>query len=292
METSLFDLYPKTTKSEAPESYKTQKPEITGKTFKFLNLFTQNIKHHCILIPNIYSHENCKLLFEFLTVKHQKSQSEIISHPDFLLYTSFSTNQIPIKIEDARNITTFAQNTGLSGNKTIIIEKIDKSTTNALNCLLKIIEEPPQNTIFYLIYEDITTLPLTIKSRCATITEAITNKEDFLEISRFFNIPNPNFQKFITSGYNFNIYNSTNTTFTISQIKQKINEKLDEPTLTQIHIFLEETLHNIATNYPNKINQVYQIIKRSTELQKSINTLNTNKQMALIELVEHIQNII
>ncbi len=307
MDASLFDFLTDTQKSESLTPHKEIIPqkqpeippktqEITGKHFSFLNIFTQNITHHCVLLPSLYSQQSCKLLLEFLTVKYQKSHLEILSHPDFLIYTEFSNNQVPIKIEDARNIITFAQNTGLSGKKVIIIDKIDKSTTNALNCLLKIIEEPPQNTVFYLIYEDINAIPLTIKSRGITITDIINNEKDFKEITDFFEIQNPNFQTFIQSGYNFNIYNLTTESqnLTLTQIKKKLNEKLDDHTTTQIHIFLEKTLHKLAVKSDSfqKMQEIYHILQRFTELQKSIKHLNTNKQMALIEIVERIHNIV
>ena len=47
----------------------------------------------------------------------------------------------------------------------IIIDSIDYLNNNSLNALLKILEEPPQNTVFFLISHLIKPVLATIKSR-------------------------------------------------------------------------------------------------------------------------------
>ena len=53
--------------------------------------------------------------------------------------------------------------------KIFIIEPAEKMTTEAFNCLLKTLEEPPDNTIIILIAKHKETIPVTICSRVQTI---------------------------------------------------------------------------------------------------------------------------
>lgn len=53
--------------------------------------------------------------------------------------------------------------------KVIIIDGADKLTVEAANSLLKILEEPPEQTVFILLAEELGKLPNTIVSRCQLI---------------------------------------------------------------------------------------------------------------------------
>ncbi len=53
--------------------------------------------------------------------------------------------------------------------KIFIIEPAEKMTTEAFNCLLKTLEEPPENTIIILIAKHKETIPVTILSRVQTV---------------------------------------------------------------------------------------------------------------------------
>ncbi|MDD5101728.1 MAG: DNA polymerase III subunit delta' [Endomicrobiaceae bacterium] len=53
--------------------------------------------------------------------------------------------------------------------KVFILEPAEKMTTAAANCLLKTLEEPPENTIIILIAKHKETIPITIVSRAQTV---------------------------------------------------------------------------------------------------------------------------
>ncbi len=87
-------------------------------------------------------------------------------HPD-IIYVKPDKPHGLIKIDqirflDTRLFTISQLNRGLG----IIINPADKMNRNASNALLKILEEPPANTYFILIAEQISTIPATIISRC------------------------------------------------------------------------------------------------------------------------------
>ncbi len=299
----LFDIEPKFEPKiqikEPPHTIKIPKSAvIPAENFDFLFLFKEKIRHHCVLIPDIYSTSNCKLLLEYFSVKYQKSVQEIIAHPDFLLYIKSSGRQVPMKVEDAREILTFAQNTGFSGRKVIVIENIDDATTSALNCILKIIEEPPLNTFFYLIYSDVKKIPETIRSRAIILREKITKEEDFTKLTNFFGEKAPQFQTFMESGYDFHIYHQLLAIkdFSFTQIKKKFGEKLDKNFTAQVQIFLENSLNTLAKKSStlksfDKMQAISVVLTRLIFLRKSIEHLNTNEQIALIEIAEKVYKL-
>ena len=55
------------------------------------------------------------------------------------------------------------------GTKAILFPEADKMTVQAQNCLLKTLEEPPQDTVFFLITDQPAALLSTIVSRCRTV---------------------------------------------------------------------------------------------------------------------------
>jgi len=63
-------------------------------------------------------------------------------------------------------------------NKVFIIDEVHMLTTEAANALLKILEEPPANTLFILCTTEPDKLPLTVISRCTRIQFGIPSQED------------------------------------------------------------------------------------------------------------------
>lgn len=94
-----------------------------------------------------------------------KSLNENI-HPNFFVLEneSFESN---IKIDRVRNLIKFVNMTSLSNKfKIILIDNAEYLNINSSNALLKIIEEPPLNTFFFIIHNNNKFLLNTIKSRC------------------------------------------------------------------------------------------------------------------------------
>lgn len=98
------------------------------------------------------------------------------SHPDLYLLrpenasseTSKSLGQI--KIDAIRRLTEKLQlSSYLGGCKVVIIETAEAMTIQAANALLKILEEPPEKTIFLLISNQKDRLLATIRSRCKQV---------------------------------------------------------------------------------------------------------------------------
>lgn len=72
-----------------------------------------------------------------------------------------------IRIDDVRTINEFMSKTASqNGWKVVIIDSIDDMNTASANALLKVLEEPPANSILLLISHSIGQLLPTIRSRC------------------------------------------------------------------------------------------------------------------------------
>ncbi|HDY85346.1 hypothetical protein LCGC14_0966510 [marine sediment metagenome] len=88
------------------------------------------------------------------------------SHPDHIEIMPEEAGK-QIKIEQIRNLRDKQQLTpSVSQWKTIIISPADNMNVSSSNSLLKLLEEPQQNTVLILITGHPENLPITIKSRC------------------------------------------------------------------------------------------------------------------------------
>lgn len=109
---------------------------------------------------------NCKSCIEF----------ESNNNPDFQL---IEATEGKIKIEQIRQMQRkVAEKPIISNNKVYIIDDADTMTTEAQNCLLKTLEEPPEYITIILICTNEGNLLSTIKSRCTRMQfEPIKNEE-------------------------------------------------------------------------------------------------------------------
>jgi len=97
-------------------------------------------------------------------------------HPNFFLLDNVS-NESTIKIDQARSLLKFLNKSTYSRDlKIIMIDNIENLNLNSSNALLKALEEPNNNTFFFLIYNNASKILNTIRSRC-------------LEFKFFFNLP-------------------------------------------------------------------------------------------------------
>ena len=90
------------------------------------------------------------------------------THPNFYLIDFYKDLDKSIKIEQIRDLLIFARKSTFSKNlKLILIDNAEFLNLNSSNSLLKILEEPPDNTIFLIVHDSAVKLLSTIKSRCS-----------------------------------------------------------------------------------------------------------------------------
>ena len=95
------------------------------------------------------------------------------SHPDMIYVSAKKSDQNKsglIKLEDIKSIAKITNHqSGRGGWRVIIIDSLDKTNRNGTNAILKILEEPPHKTIFFLIAHNTASVIPTIRSRCQQI---------------------------------------------------------------------------------------------------------------------------
>ncbi len=99
-------------------------------------------------------------------------QVQALSHPNLLLIRrgwNQKDKKFPtaITVDEVRKLRNFVGMTAQEGSwRVVIVDRADEMNANAANALLKSLEEPPVNCVFFLITEAAGKMPPTIRSRC------------------------------------------------------------------------------------------------------------------------------
>lgn len=113
---------------------------------------------------------------------------EAQGHPDLLAVTRGLTGDrknfaAEIRVDEIRRVGSFLASTaGAGGWRVVIIDKADELNVNSANALLKVLEEPPERSIFLLVCERPQRLPATLRSRCRTLTLRPLTASDVLAV--------------------------------------------------------------------------------------------------------------
>lgn len=134
----------------------------------------KNKLHHAYLIEGLREEVSSEIL-EFLRSMGIKTSG----NPDFC-HISVDT----FRIEDARNLKSFGYERGVSGGKKIFLISANNFLLDAQNTLLKMFEEPAENTHFFVIAPDKNIFLKTLVSRFYLIS-AKNRREGREEIERF-----------------------------------------------------------------------------------------------------------
>ena len=109
-----------------------------------------------------------------------------------IISPDIANNKKEIAIDDIRKIYDFFHvSSSMHDYRIIIIDSIDDLNNNSANALLKILEEPPKKTIFFLICHNINNILDTIKSR-TRILNFSPLKDELVERLLYDNITNIN----------------------------------------------------------------------------------------------------
>lgn len=94
-----------------------------------------------------------------------------------------------IKVENVRDVVKFLQKTSAEGGwRIVIIDGADKMNRSAQNALLKVLEEPPKNTILILIAETPSKLLPTIHSRTRKLVFPPLDNEPLFALADYFGL--------------------------------------------------------------------------------------------------------
>lgn len=87
-----------------------------------------------------------------------------------------------IKLDQARQVLDFLSLRSITRNRVVVIDKSEELNTQAANSLLKMIEEPPEDTYFILIAPSPKLVLKTISSRCQNIPFAALSEKELAQI--------------------------------------------------------------------------------------------------------------
>ncbi|MEP0520689.1 MAG: DNA polymerase III subunit delta' [Hyphomicrobiales bacterium] len=123
------------------------------------------------------------------------------SHSDLLLFSRRWDQEnkrmtAGIPVDDVRRLTHFFGSTaGEGGWRIVIVDKVDDMAPSAANALLKSLEEPPSNCLFFLLSDHPQRLLPTIRSRCrrahmnaldhAQMSEVLNEHLDVFDVEAF-----------------------------------------------------------------------------------------------------------
>ncbi len=151
-----------------------------------LNSINTNKLHHAYVLSGIkglgkatFAYRCSKYILsdsleKNMNVDNSEKASKLIdseSHPDFIVLKKDIENEKSlIEIDQVRDCINFFNHTPiLGGYKICIIDSIDEMNINSINALLKILEEPPRNSLFFIISHNKDSILPTIKSRCLNL---------------------------------------------------------------------------------------------------------------------------
>ncbi len=140
-------------------------------------------------IRNVFAHnlEQCgddNLLVPLDKMHPVFVQMATFSHPDMLilqrsLNPKSKAYYTVIRVDEIRALTKFFGFTsGGGGWRFVVVDLAEEMNVNAANALLKILEEPPEKSAFFLISSAANTLPTTILSRCRKLRMFPLGEED------------------------------------------------------------------------------------------------------------------
>ena len=183
------------------------------------------------------------------------------SHPNFFLVDVLEDKKY-IDIDQIRKMINYSNKTTFNENiKIILIDNVEYLNKNSLNALLKVTEEPNQNTLFLLVYNNNKKLLDTLKSRCINFNFSL-NFENSIDITN--KILNKNILNFINSelinyydtpGNLVNLYNfSLNENFDIHSIKLKeFLIYIFNNNFLKKNIFIKENIYKFVEFYLYKL---------------------------------------
>ena len=156
---------------------------------RILQQFKNDNLHHAIMLTGNLGigKATCAywIIAQMILLKHSDNEEEKQAqlqlleeniHPDVFVLSS-SDQQTEISVDDVRKLIARISLKSTYGEKFVLIDDINSINTNGLNALLKTLEEPPENTFFFIINNQTSKILDTIYSRCRLERLSITRNE-------------------------------------------------------------------------------------------------------------------
>lgn len=159
---------------------------------KLLTQFQENKLHHALMFSGNYGTGKATFAYwlasrMILSECHKRNDNDITvkmhenllrenKHPD-VMFLNIDDGNDEIKMEQVRKLLGKMIFKSTYGSKFAIIDDINSINENGANALLKTLEEPPENTFFFIINHNTTNILDTIRSRCNEIKLSLSHEE-------------------------------------------------------------------------------------------------------------------
>jgi len=296
-----FDSFINTFKSnKLPNVMLLSGPKGSGKatfSYHFINyILSMNEK-------NKYSVEN----FEINSINSSFKMIQNFTHPNFFLIEN-DPSKNEIKIEQIRRLINFLNKSNISRDiKIILLDNAELLNLNSSNALLKVLEEPKNNTYFFLIHNDASDIIKTIKSRSLQFRFHfnLEAKENiFLQISQNYNLDInkkiiSDFLRFETPGnllrylttFDFTDYSiSNNELIYILSLIEQFRNKTDINMLNFISLLIERFYTKLSLKNVNNINLYSKNKNKISILIDDMKKFNLDKKSLLFTIDDILKN--
>jgi len=265
---------------------------ITGLKGLGKSTFIYHFANHLLSL-----HEKEKYLINDFCINTSNHSYNLINkniHPNFFILEN-NSQKGDIKIDQVRSLLKFVnKSTYLQDLKIILIDNIENLNKNSSNALLKILEEPNQNTFFFLIHNGFDTILDTVKSRCVEFKiffninekKKIFNKllkqynlsiDQNEQIENFYYESPGNLFKFLYLMREFDIKENSNLSELILILLKTYESKKDHEIFTYILFLIEKFYNKLCFEKSIKLNHHF------FNYQKTIHHINNFKKFNLSE---------
>ena len=251
--------------------------------------------------------ENDKYDFENNIINKNNYSFNLVkknSHPNFFLVSN-DDDKLNIKVSKIREMITFSNKSSFNNAyKIIFIDNAEYLNINSINALLKIIEEPNNKMLFFLIQNNKKKILDTLNSRCIKFNMFLENSEKIKIINK---ITNDNFFSSLNEDFK-NFYNSPGTILLLNKIF--VNNNIENKITIEdfLKIIINKSLYkkdfNIKENLPffielyfkKKLNlhfkkaEIYILYKHFLRKLSDCNKFNLDMESVLIEFNGKILN--
>ncbi len=154
--------------------------------------FALKIAEHIFRHPNGLDAPTA--LQEFSAEDPIKGKIAACSHPNLLHMTrpyNFKDKKFrtQLTVEEIRQtVPFFGTSRGEDGWRIAIVDAADDMNASASNALLKILEEPPEKTVFFILAHSPAKVMVTIRSRCQQLALNPLSDEDVLQVLESFDV--------------------------------------------------------------------------------------------------------
>jgi len=296
-----FDLFAGLiSKKKIPNSIIISGPKGLGKA-----TFTYHIINYILSKDEVNSYNfkeqlinNDNLSYKLLTNR---------THPNFHLIENINLEK-SIKIDQVRNLFNFLNKSTYSKDlKIVMIDNAEYLNLNSSNALLKAIEEPRNNTIFFLIHNNSIEILETIKSRCMEFKIFFSNQEKkniFENIiipyknnvqlknvndNLFYDTPG-NLLKYYLILSNENLDIQHNTLECIFLLMEKYKNEKNPEILFFLSFFIEKFYLFLCSKYSRNLNKILFNKSKILNLINSIKIYNSDEKSVFITVKDKLIN--